>query len=323
MKSIEILIDSITTQTTKINTEHLELVVSDNCSNDGTFTYLSAQKFSFKYIIIQNESNLGMMKNWLNAISHATGKYIWLLGSDDFLNEGALLKVLKAILEKNVEVIICNNIYWYPKNELTFKKSDYLTSDHSIRSSYTSNFHTNDVLEIAKTRSDAFTPIYNTIMLKEHWLNALKLYNYEKPIFSSLENTVPQAVYVSRNLAGKSAFYIGEPLVISSAEIGWKDYYPLYIYKYLPELYSYWAKKSLYNKYVEIYKEEILAHPVEKLYDFLFKKRVGFEYFSFYSFFFTFFRFRSFYSLLRKLILIKIRETFFTNESKRLNDSRF
>ncbi|RKS89749.1 acetyltransferase-like isoleucine patch superfamily enzyme [Flavobacterium limicola] len=73
----------------------LELMVSDNCSSDETSTVVN------KYIeegmpinYIRNTINLGMDGNFAQCYRKASGKYVLVLGDDDYLIDGMLEKLL-------------------------------------------------------------------------------------------------------------------------------------------------------------------------------------------------------------------------------------
>lgn len=96
---LDILLERIAGQAGElVNPENLELIVSDNCSDDNTpdvvKKYLQA---GLLINYIRNESNLGMDGNFVQCFRKAKGKYIWLLGDDDFLKEGALNKILQSL----------------------------------------------------------------------------------------------------------------------------------------------------------------------------------------------------------------------------------
>lgn len=76
----------------------LELMVSDNCSTDETSTVVN------KYIeegmpinYIRNNVNLGMDGNFAQCYRKATGKYVLVLGDDDYLIDGMLEKLLNYL----------------------------------------------------------------------------------------------------------------------------------------------------------------------------------------------------------------------------------
>jgi glycosyltransferase involved in cell wall biosynthesis len=95
----EILIQNIK-HLIKIGNSKIQLVISDNCSTDGTSNYvkkLLCESPSFNIIYSRNQTNLGPDLNFKKALSLATGKYSLLLGDDDFLSNDFFLKVLPLL----------------------------------------------------------------------------------------------------------------------------------------------------------------------------------------------------------------------------------
>lgn len=80
----------------------LEVVVSDNCSTDGTWE-LCCQSYQDnpKVKLIRNERNLGPVPNWLAAAQAASGQYAKILFSDDLLLDGCISSLV-ANLEVDV-----------------------------------------------------------------------------------------------------------------------------------------------------------------------------------------------------------------------------
>ena len=73
----------------------LEVIVSDNCSTDGTWE-LCWRLYSDhpKVKLCRNASNVGPVLNWLCAARAATGQYVKILFSDDLLLEGCIRKLV-------------------------------------------------------------------------------------------------------------------------------------------------------------------------------------------------------------------------------------
>lgn len=85
--------------------ETVEVIVSDNCSEDGTFAYL--QKIEEKnYRCYRNESNLGFNKNLLLLVEkYATGEYVWTIGDDDFISNESIVFFLKNYIDKDLVLL--------------------------------------------------------------------------------------------------------------------------------------------------------------------------------------------------------------------------
>lgn len=97
------LLDSIASQA---DAKDVEIVISDNASSDDTKE--KVEKFKAIYpntIYYRWDSNQGADKNYMNAVEISTGKYCWLMGSDDIIPEGAIAKVLNFITDKDIYIV--------------------------------------------------------------------------------------------------------------------------------------------------------------------------------------------------------------------------
>lgn len=90
--------------------QDIDIVISDNASTDNTKDLIEELQLKYPYIkYFKNETNLGMDKNFDNAVIKATGEYVWLFGDDDLLVEGALPKVLNITNKyQNLALIYIN-----------------------------------------------------------------------------------------------------------------------------------------------------------------------------------------------------------------------
>lgn len=305
--SIEVLMNSIVAQITKENFSLLEVIVSDNCSNDGTIEYLNTLTNLIPLKIFSNAENIGMIPNWERAIEKANGEYVWLMGSDDFFNSNAIEKVLTVIQNYSVDLILCNNIYWSPTDD-DFKFDDINLNNAFIRSTYIKDKYVDSIKDLVETRSDIFTPIYDSIMYKKHWNSVFLLYNHEAPFFSSIGNSVPQALYVGLYLMEKPGYYIGDPLVVSSANISWGDYMPFYMCYILPSFYKVLTKNGADKVVIERHKKELFtSEMVHWVPDLVMNKLPGSSYFSFFKYSKQFYKHKKFLIILKILFLEKVK----------------
>ena len=77
----------------------MKVYISDNCSSDDTqekINKLIKNDSRFRYT--RNDSNLGMMGNFLRVMNLAQGQYLWLFGDDDeFHDSKSLSKIIRII----------------------------------------------------------------------------------------------------------------------------------------------------------------------------------------------------------------------------------
>jgi hypothetical protein len=93
----------------------VELIVSDNCSTDGTPNYISelSSNFpSFRYII--QDHNVGLERNMIAAILASKGKFILSIGDDDVLLNGSIKLILDSL--KDSDLLILNG--WHTDDKL-------------------------------------------------------------------------------------------------------------------------------------------------------------------------------------------------------------
>ncbi|AEM47330.1 glycosyl transferase family 2 [Acidithiobacillus ferrivorans SS3] len=72
--------------------QNIEVIVSDNASTDNTLQLLGNYNYD-RLIVIQQETNLGMMGNWNSCLNKASGELFLLLSDDDFLEPTAIEKM--------------------------------------------------------------------------------------------------------------------------------------------------------------------------------------------------------------------------------------
>ena len=80
-----------------------EIIVSDNCSTDETFSFLiNYQKKCRNMYVYKTEKNIGPLNNLLNALNNARGAYAYFLADDDFLGKNCISDLLPQLSCPNV-----------------------------------------------------------------------------------------------------------------------------------------------------------------------------------------------------------------------------
>jgi len=83
--------------------ENCEIIVSDNCSTDETFSFLKSYQGKCRNLYIhKTEKNIGPLHNLLNALNNARGVYAYFLADDDFLREDCISDLLPQLSCPNV-----------------------------------------------------------------------------------------------------------------------------------------------------------------------------------------------------------------------------
>ena len=102
-KHLEECLQSICKQKSK----YIEVILINDCSNDGSLKIVNKFKKKYKYIkLIANKKNQGVSISRNKGIKHARGEYILFIDSDDKLIEGSLKKILLILEHYTVLLII-------------------------------------------------------------------------------------------------------------------------------------------------------------------------------------------------------------------------
>lgn len=92
-------LDSAIKQISEGFESRVDVLISDNASTDGVMeiirTYQAKQPIHIQYS--RNEHNLGFDRNVDRLFKIASGQYVWMLGDDDVLEDGALRHVLSLL----------------------------------------------------------------------------------------------------------------------------------------------------------------------------------------------------------------------------------
>lgn len=91
-----------------INDDRLEIIVSDNASDDATQEIVSAYPDS-RIRYVNTGQRLGMSQNWEFALSHARGDWIGYIGDDDGILPDAIERLREIVADTGVEAVRARN----------------------------------------------------------------------------------------------------------------------------------------------------------------------------------------------------------------------
>jgi abequosyltransferase len=103
------LLPQIISQCNQIDTTStgIELVICDNASTDQTAEYIKNLILTNPRIsYYRNNKNIGGDANFINCVTVAKGKYVWLFGDDELLTDGGISKVMNVLKEHTCSLII-------------------------------------------------------------------------------------------------------------------------------------------------------------------------------------------------------------------------
>lgn len=88
----------------------LEVVISDNNSTDDTTAHVAPFHNVVDLVYVQQVENIGPDRNFLAVVEAAHGRFCWLMGSDDVLEPGGLLHVMRALVGQDVAGVSVNYV---------------------------------------------------------------------------------------------------------------------------------------------------------------------------------------------------------------------
>lgn len=111
-QSLALLLTSICQQVKASQLAQLEVLIFDNCSPDDTKEACKPFVSNYGFVrYIRHETNIGADNNFVSAFNAANGKYLWVIGDDELLFDGAIDWVIGACGSKEFG---CTYIYSVP-----------------------------------------------------------------------------------------------------------------------------------------------------------------------------------------------------------------
>ncbi|MBS1497338.1 MAG: glycosyltransferase family 2 protein [Bacteroidetes bacterium] len=174
---------------------NLEIIISDNCSTDGSSEIFKKYSADKRLKIFVNESNIGMIPNFKLGTERAAGEYITYLSSDDYFVDNTFISKAITAIQKNRKVVIV-----FSKFEIFYESTNTIVVEKQ------NNYVENDYLD-GKTTFLKFAKVKGlgwggTLMEKEKLIAANV---FEKPI-----NSLDYEANLTLLLLG-DAYFIGNP----------------------------------------------------------------------------------------------------------------
>lgn len=212
-----------------------EVCVSDNCSTDETENVvLSAQKnIAIKYK--KTSSNLGILKNFLNAVEMADGDFVWLIGDDDLLLPDALDGLFELIHKQpHVDYFYVNSFHLTTEYVFSYPQpfdTSHLPADMTPFSSWTDTGEMKfmDMVD-SRISFDFLGGMYLSIFRRKNWISNAHIIDEaavsDGRIFSYFDNTFPHVKIFARAFAKSKAYFHARPLSVNLS--GAREWAPMY-----------------------------------------------------------------------------------------------
>jgi glycosyltransferase involved in cell wall biosynthesis len=216
----------------------VEVVVCDNTSTDATPEVISRFTDMPGFSSRRNPANIGMLGN-LGATARASnGAYVWIIGDDDLIMDGAIEAVLTG-LEAHPDVEMAYMNYAYTSFDAPEKLSD---PDEIVRNAKPigyggPNRRVSTLREVAALNENLFTAIYACAFRRDHALRAYQQ-NVAGPPFSSLLTSIPSSAYAIAALQDRPAWWVGRPAMVVNMNVSWLRWALLWHLERMPDLFN-------------------------------------------------------------------------------------
>lgn len=117
-KIIAHTIMSVINQTYK----NIEIIISDNCSTDMTYTIAEQlQAKDGRIRLFKTDTNLGPLENWKNCLIHVRGKYVKYLWSDDYIESDFIEKCMLGFDDNSA--FVYTPVKWYDVSSMNIHRT--------------------------------------------------------------------------------------------------------------------------------------------------------------------------------------------------------
>lgn len=299
-KILDLLLKSISEQVGQLDEcyrNQLEIIISDNCSNDNTKDIVKSYcDLNENFVYNRNDKNLGFGGNFAKLVSElSSGKYCWVIGDDDLILNGSLKYILDIIAEnKMVSYFFVNHCIEDIsfRNELIEKKhSKYIPTSMKC---YCNDFENGKLTKfeeilpkIVKSIECGITYIGNSIFERNVVLEDIRAldFNNEKGIMGisksrerfniSFDNVFPHAKIIAKNMICRNCFYIGIPLLLQGmGEQSVGDSWDIIYIKCLYELLKFYKKIGISENALKNFKDAYFKQASSYIFSLIYKNDI-------------------------------------------------
>lgn len=237
----------------------VEVVVCDNASTDDTSKVIAQFHGEPDFSAHRNATNVGMLGNLGVTARASRGAYVWLLGDDDLLTDGAIENVLEGLAaHPEVEMAYMNYAYTHFDEPHMGDVGHVLATATPIADAGP-NQYVDRLRDVAGLNENLFTSIYTCAFRRDHALRAYQLDTRGDP-FSSLATCVPSSTYALAALQDRPAWWVGEPAVVVNMNVSWLRWALLWHLERMPDLFEEAERQGVDRSSLDRYR---LQHLVE------------------------------------------------------------
>lgn len=204
----------------------VEIVVSDNASDDGTADVVQTASAVAPIRYFRNDENVGS-RNFLLAVERASGEYAWVIGDDDLVLDGGLQVVTEALLaHREID-------YFY----VNYFTASMAVRDEVLRDEGSGRLPDSDECVVREAQSrpldswehifdlrtanavEVNTSILSSVFRRAEWQRCAGLLRMSQaPMVSAADTTLddlfPHVKILAHAMAGRPGYYIARPCAL-------------------------------------------------------------------------------------------------------------
>jgi len=212
-----------------------QICISDNCSSDGTEDVVRRAQASVEIKYRKNSCNLGIPKNFLNAVEMADGEFVWLLGDDDLLLPHALEELHELMhAHPQVDFYYINSFHLTTQYVASFPQP-FDTANLPERMTPFSTWPCSGEMKFTdlidpKISFDFLGGMYLSVFRRRNWIQNVAVLDQaaisDLRTFSHFDNTFPHVKIFSKAFARSRAYFSAKPLSVCLG--GARDWTPMF-----------------------------------------------------------------------------------------------
>lgn len=257
---LRVALEAVLPQTSKLG-DTVEVVVSDNASEDDTRAVVETFQATHAVSYFRNSANLGPIRNIVRLTTElASGRFVWVLGDDDLVHPTAVQRVVSAI-EEHPELEV-----WYLNFRIARFPEDWPEQAHGGFAGESAEAANRDLgqrllarwQDVVRPESAMATQVYAHVVPTRVW----KDYWHGRAIgqpFSEARWTWPHTFMIAETMANRGCLYVGDPvLTIFEGGQTWTEQVPAVVLLRVPELLRFYSRMGVSRRAISIYRNDIL-----------------------------------------------------------------
>ena len=244
----------------------VELVISDNCSPDGTREVVDEAAKKWPLVYHRNDCNIGGTANFIRVASLARGEYVWLIGDDDLVTAGSLehlLGVLQA--HPDVDFIYANTSVRPAEIRATLSGSlPPPVMSEGVQCQDPDDHQVRRWEELIDWRYDIapMVGVMKLVFRREPWVEATNSRLYNDSRYTRIIPWFGQAMLMAVSMVGRPAYYVARPCtLVFCGHQEYSDQVPYIFGLLLHDLIDFYAEAGVPRAIIDKFRTDFLMSP--------------------------------------------------------------